>query len=271
VAAWLGAEKVVASCDSSRMMFDEDRTSVPRAYVGLPDDDDKDLAAAIGWCLDQADGNARAVGVQIASKRDLEDVPQLAAFLKAGAKAYPNFRGKMPALPSGPVLLYRPFAVQLWEVETKRTPSAIAAYGITGPSSDGIGHTGVACQPWVTAFKPTHLGGPAISAKTPIVPDPVVAAALDTFTNHVNSSAGLVDPRDRSTVIDGLTKLKAAGHSFDPEDILAGALVRNWRGDHALELRNLAADLTAGRPKRYQKDRLVPHIVEYWRNEAATT
>jgi hypothetical protein len=107
---------VVASCDASRMMFDEDRTGISRAYVGLPDDQDKDLAAAIGWCLDQADGNARAVGVQVASKRGLEDAPQLAAFLKAGAKAYPNFRGKMPALPSGPVLLYRPFAMQLWEV-----------------------------------------------------------------------------------------------------------------------------------------------------------
>ena len=73
---------------------------------------------------------------------------------------------------------------------------------------------------------------------------------------------------DRSTVTEGLTKLKVAGHRFDPNDLLAGALARNWRGEAALELLTLAAEINAGKKKRFTS-RLKPDIVEIWRDKAA--
>lgn len=109
----------------------------------------------------------------------------------------------------------------------------------------------VGCQPWVSAFNPVHLGGPEITRKEPILPDSVVAAAMGTFTDLINSSAGLSDSRDRSKVLDGLTKLQKAGHRFDPEELLAGALARNWRGDAAAQLKGLAREINAGKAKRF--------------------
>ncbi|ALV47208.1 hypothetical protein MB46_18630 [Arthrobacter alpinus] len=258
------------------MMFEEDRTTLPRAYVALPldhryEDYEKDLLDTIQWCLDQADGNAAKVGIQLGHKDDLESEPLLADFVASGAKLYPDFRGKMAALPSGPVLMYRPFDTHLWAVETKRMPAAVAAFGITGPDHNaqhsGIEHM-VGCQPWVTAFNPLHLGGPVIQNKSPMVADRVVAVALDYFTGTINSSTGLSDSRDRSTVIEGLTKLRKVGHDFDPNDLLAGALAKNWRGDAAVQLRDVAAEINAGKRKQFTP-RLRPEIVEIWREEAA--
>lgn len=258
------------------MMFEDDRTAVPRAYVALPhdhlyEDHDKDLASAITWCLSHADGDPRGVGIQAGRRDDLEDAPMLAALAKAGAKVYTDSRGKLDSLPSGPVFLYRPQPAHLWQVERKRMPSAVLAFGITGPAHHDrhYGTEGmVGAQPWITAFKPEHLGGPTIEAKEPAIADPVVAAAMDTFTNSINSSTGLSHSSDRSTVTEGLTKLKAAGHRFDPEDLLAGALARNWRGESALELRTLATEINAGKKKRFDT-RLNPDIVEIWREKAA--
>lgn len=257
------------------MMFEDDRTTVPRAYVALPYDHlyldrEKDLLATIAWCLDQAGGEAKSVGIQTGQKDDLEDEPLLVDFVAAGAKVYADFRGKLGVLPPGPVLMYRPLAMHLWEVETKRSSSAVAAFEIAGPEhyQRSAGTEGmVGCQPWVTAFNPVHLGGPAIKGKEPIVGDPVVAAALDTFTDLINSSTGLTDSRDRSTVLEGLTKLRNAGHLFDPEDLLAGALTRNWRGDAAVQLKDFASEINSGKRKRFT-ERFRPNIVEIWRAEA---
>ncbi|MEQ4567238.1 hypothetical protein [Paenarthrobacter sp. CAP02] len=256
------------------MMFEEDWTTLPRAYVALShdysyEDRDKDLAATIAWCLALANGDARLVGIQTGHEDDLDDEPLLAAFVAEGAKVYTDSRGKVGALPSGPVLMYRPHAAHLWEVETKRSTAAVAAYEITGPEHHqrSIGtEEMVGCQPWVTAFKPIHLGGPTIKVKEPILPDPVVAADMDTFTDLINSSSGLSDSRDRSTVLDGLTKLRKANHHFDPEDLLAGALARNWRGDAAVQLKDLAAEINAGKRKRFA-ERFRPDIVDTWRKE----
>lgn len=257
------------------MMFEDDRTTLPRAYVALPhdhlyEDREKDLMATIAWCLEQAGGDATLVGIQTSHKDDLEEEPLLVDFVAAGAKVYPDFRGKLGALPSGPVLMYRPLATHLWEAETKRSSSAVAAFEIAGPEhyQRSAGTEGmVGCQPWVTAFKPIHLGGPTIKGKEPVLPDPVVAAAMDTFTDLINSSTGLSDSRDRSTVLDGLTKLRKAGHQFDPEDLLAGALARNWRGDAAVQLKGLASEINAGKRKRFT-ERFRSDIVETWRKEA---
>lgn len=255
-------------------MFETDQSRVPRAYVALAydhlhEDRDKDLMATIAWCLDHASGDASSVGIQTGRKDDLEDEPLLRDFIASGAKVYSDFRGKLGALPSGPVLLYRPLPQHLWEVETKRSSAAVAAFEIAGPEHylQSVGTEGmVGCQPWVTAFNPVHLGGPAIRVKEPIINDPVVAAALDTFTDLINSSTGLTDSRDRSTVLEGLTKLRKAGHLFDPEDLLAGALMRNWRGDAAVQLKVFASEINAGKRKQFT-ERMRPNIVEIWRSE----
>ncbi|MFK0007016.1 hypothetical protein ACIQTZ_08180 [Paenarthrobacter sp. NPDC090520] len=257
------------------MMFEDDRTAVPRAYVALPhdhlyEDHDRDMASAIAWCLSHADGDPRGVGIQTGRRDDLEDAPRLAALVKAGAKVYADSRGKLDLLPSGPVFLYRPQPAHLWQVEGKRMPSTVLAFGVTGPAHHDrhYGTEGmVGAQPWITAFKPEHLGGPAIEAKEPVIADRVVAAAMDHFTNSINSSTGLSHSSDRSTVTEGLTKLKEAGHRFDPNDLLAGALARNWRGEAALELVTLAVELNAGKSKRFTS-RLRPDIVGLWCEKA---
>ncbi|MHA7303847.1 hypothetical protein ACX80E_01140 [Arthrobacter sp. TMN-49] len=260
------------------MMFEEDRTELPRAYVALPQDHlyqdhEKDLLGTIQWCVAQAGGDASKVGIQTGHKDDLEQDPLLLEFVAMGAKVYPDFRGKMADLPSGPVLMYRPLDSNLWALENKRMPSAVAAFGITGPEhyADRFGlEDMVGCQPWISAFKPLHLGGPLIQAKDPIVADRVVAVALGYFTGAINSSTGLTDSRDRSTVIEGLTKLRKAGHEFDPNDLLAGALAENWRGDAAVQLRDVAKEINSGKRKQFSS-RLRPEIVEIWRRQALSS
>lgn len=257
------------------MMFENDRTPLPRAYVALPydhlyEDREKDLETTIAWCLEQAHGDATAVGIQTGHRYDLDDEPVLVGLVAEGARVYTDFRGKLGSLPSGPVLMYRPLDTHLWEVETKRSSSAVAAFEIAGPEHYGrsAGTEGmVGCQPWVSAFKPVHLGGPEIPPKEPVIPDPVVAVAMDTFTDFINSSTGLSDGRDRSTVLEGLTKLRQAGHEFDPDDLLAGALARNWRGDAAVQLKEFAREINAGRRKQFAK-RFRSNVVDTWRKEA---
>lgn len=258
------------------MMFEEDRTSVPRAYTALPDGPDHpdpvdDLKRSIEWCHAQADGNLRAIGIQIGSRFDLKDEPLLEALVRRGATVYPDARGKVVRLPTGPVLAYRPLPQTLWQIEEHRGPSAIAAVGITGPShfrETFMSTTSAGAQPWVSAYNPKHLGGPEIEAKSPVVSDPVIWEALKTFTNMINSSTGLSHSSDRSSVTEGLTKLKAAGHYFCPDDLLAGALRLNWKGSAAVELRELALEINAGKQKRFRK-MLRTDIVEVWRAEAS--
>lgn len=260
------------------MMFEEDRTSVPRAYTALPDNPDhadpvEDLKRAIEWCHSHADGNLQRIGVQIGSKFDLKDEPLLEALVRRGATVYPDSRGKVGRLPAGPVLAFRPLPQTLWQIEEHRGPSAFAAVGITGPSHFREMCTATksaGAQPWVSAYNPKHLGGPVIEAKSPLISDPVVWEALKTFTNSINSSTGLSHSSDRSSVTEGLTRLKAAGHHFCPDDLLAGALRLNWRGSAAVELRELALEINAGKQKRYRK-MLRPDIVEVWRSEAGTS
>jgi hypothetical protein len=257
-------------------MFEEDRTSVPRAYTALPDGPDhpdpiEDLKRSIEWCHARADGNLRAIGIQVGSRFDLKDEPLLEALARRGATVYPDARGKVGRLPTGPVLAYRPLPQTLWQIEEHRGPSAIAAVGITGPShfrETFLSTTTAGAQPWVSAYNPKHLGGPEIEAKSPVVSDPVIWEALRTFTNMINSSTGLSHSSDRSSVTEGLTKLKAAGHYLCPDDFLAGALRLNWKGSAAVELRELAREINAGKQKRFRK-MLRADIVEVWRAEVS--
>lgn len=259
------------------MMFEEDRRPVSRAYTALPDGPDypdplEDLKRAIGWCIEQASGDLSLISVNTGSKADHEDEPLLKELVKRGAGLYTSSRGRLPSLPSGPALLYRPLPETLWQIEDWKGPSAIAAVGITGPShfrDTFISSKHVGAQPWVSAYQPTHLGGPIIEPKTPIVFNPVVWEALNSFTNSINSTTGLSHPSDRSEVTEGLMKLKSAGHSYDPDDLLAGALALNWRGSAAVALRDLAQELNLGKRKQY-RPMLKSNIVEIWETRART-
>jgi hypothetical protein len=261
----------------AHMMFEEDRSSAPRAYTALPDSPDhpdpaEDLKRAIEWCHGQAGGNLRLIGIQTGSRSDIEDEPLLGLLVRHGASLHVNSRGKVTSLPPGPVLVYRPQPETLWQIEEHGAPSAIVAVGITGPSHFRrmlASTKPVGAQPWVSAYLPVHLGGPVIEPRTPVIPDPVVWEALKSFTNSINSSTGLSHSSDRSVVTEGLMKLKATGHSYDPDDLLAGALALNWRGSSAVELRDLAREINAGKRKRY-RPMLRSNIVEIWETNAQT-
>lgn len=258
------------------MMFEEDRTHVARAYTSLPDspgygDSEADLEKAIAWCYNKADGDFHRIGIQASKKEVIDNEPLLAGLARHGASLHFDSRGKITSLPSGPVLVYRPQPETLWQIEEGHCPEAIVAAGITGPENHRRTFSPerrVGAQPWVTAYKPEHLGGPAIEAKEPIVPDPIAWVALKTFTNSINSSTGLSHSSDHSLVVDGLTKLRAAGHTFDPDDLLAGALALNWKGSTAVELRDLARELNSGKRKRYRPI-LKANIIKIWEDEAA--
>lgn len=263
-------EKVV------HMMFEEDRRQVPRAYTALPDtldhaDPTVDLKRAIRWCVGQAGGDLSRISINTGRRSGHEDVPLLKELVKSGAGLYPSSRGKLPALPSGSVLMYLPLPETLWQIEDWKGPSAIAAVGITGPThfrDAFIPGNQVGAQPWVSAYRPTHLGGPIVEPKTPVVPDPVVWEALKSFTGSINSTTGLSHPSDRSLVIEGLIKLKQAGHSYDPNDMLSGALALNWRGSTAVALRDLAQEIKLGKRKQY-RPMLRSNIVEIWESRTA--
>lgn len=258
------------------MMFEEDRRPVPRAYTALPDSPDHaeptmDLKRAIRWCIEQAGGEVRRIAINTGRRSDLEDVPLLKELVKSGAGLYPSSRGKLPALPPGPTLLYQPLPETLWQIEDWRGPSAIAAVGITGPThfeESFIPGNYVGAQPWISAYKPTHLGGPIIEPKTPIVSDPVVWEALKSFTDSINSTTGLSHVSDRSQVTEGLIKLRLAGHTYDADDLLSGALALNWRGSAALALHDLAQEIISGKRKQYRPS-LKDNIVEIWELRSA--
>lgn len=230
-----------------------------------------DLKRAIRWCIGQAGGDLSQISINTGRRSDHKDVSLLKELVKSGAGMYPSSRGKLPALPSGPALLYQPLPETLWQIEDWKGPSAIAAVGITGPThfrDTFIPGNHVGAQPWVSAYKPTHLGGPVIDPNTPVVSDPVVWEALKSFTDSVNSTTGLSHPSDRSQVTEGLIKLKLAGHSYDPDDLLSGALALNWRGSTALALHDLAQEINLGKRKQY-RPMLKANIVEIWESRTA--
>lgn len=62
--------------------------------VRINPDPVEDLKRSIEWCHAQADGNLRAIGIQIGSRFDLKDEPLLEALVRRGAAVYPDTRGK---------------------------------------------------------------------------------------------------------------------------------------------------------------------------------
>ena len=134
----------------------------------------------------------------------------------------------------GPVLVCAPDLKSLAEAEEVSQATAIVVVGA---------HSGL--KPWVSAFRPECLGGPAIAVSDEIVSDPVVWTAMQSFTDLINSGTGLAHPSDRSWVTNGLIELRRAGHLLDPDELMAAAFKLNWRGTAAWDLRQLTQIVNA--------------------------
>jgi hypothetical protein len=135
----------------------------------------------------------------------------------------------------GSVVICAPDLKSLAEAEEIRQATAIVVVGA---------HPGL--MAWVSAFRPERLAGAVIPVPDRVVDDPDVWAAMETFTDLINSGTGLSHPCDRSLVTEGLLELHRAGHTFDPDELMAAAFKLNWRGTAAWDLRVLATELKAG-------------------------
>lgn len=257
------------------MMFEEDRTGIDRAYVAIPVSLEEALQVAVQWCLPKADNDYSKLGIRVPSRRLVAVTPNLQRLERAGVAISGESRRGIRNIVQGPLIVLSPTLQSLCEAEDECTATAIVLTGVSGPSraddeASGVipGSTGI--LPWVSAFHPEHLAGIPITPKTPILASPVLDQAMKSFTVSINSSTGLSDSRDRSRVTDGLTKLRSAGHSFDPDELLASALAHNWRGTAAWELRVLAQEINTGTRKRV-RETYRADIVRIWEQEASNS
>lgn len=255
------------------MMFEDDRTGLDRAYVQSQVPTDEGVRLATQWCLSRVDGNYRQISLRVPSKRVIMNSAALQRLQRAGVAVSGESRRGTHQVVSGPLIVHYPTLESLCEAEDSRLPTSLVVVGAYGLSrSDDIAAdvapVSAGLRPWVSAFGPERLAGDLIEPQDPILADPVLMEAMKTFTASTNSSTGLTDSRDRSRVIDGLNKLRSRGHPFEPDDLLAAALVLNWRGTAAWDLRTLAKEINAGVSKRF-KETYRNDIVQVWEDAAA--
>ncbi|TCN42193.1 hypothetical protein EV644_104575 [Kribbella orskensis] len=185
------------------MMIEEVR-HLDRGYVASSVRLADGVVAALGWALARAQGHWDRVNLSM---------------------------GTVRVVP-GPVVICTPDLKSLAEAEEIRQATAIVVVG----ARPGL-------KAWISAFRPERLAGAAIPVPDRVVDDPDVWAAMETFTDLINSGTGLTHPCDRSLVTDGLLELRRAGHTFDPDELMAAAFKLNWRGTAAWDLRVLASEL----------------------------
>ena len=185
------------------MMIEEVR-QLDRGYVASSVRLADGVVAALGWARARAQGHWDRVNLSM---------------------------GTVRAVP-GPVVICTPDLKSLAEAEENRQATAIVVVGA---------HPGL--KAWISAFRPERLAGAVIPVPDRVVDDPDVWAAMETFTDLINSGTGLTHPCDRSLVTDGLLELRRAGHTFDPDELMAAAFKLNWRGTAAWDLRVLASEL----------------------------
>lgn len=121
---------------------------------------------------------------------------------------------------------------------------------------------------WIEAFEPECLAGPPIAVPEPLIEDPVVARAMESFTVITFGGKTMYDSRDGGRVTDGLILLHNGGHRFDPERLFSAALRAGWKGSQAQRFRGVALEVARGVRKR-PSERLGPGALERWRSEAS--
>lgn len=253
------------------MMFEEDRTKLERAYVAIPAPLKSGMGLALKWCLARSDNSWSKIGLRIPQHRDVERAPILKAIKARGVKVSAETNRGNNDFVSGPLIVYAPSLQSLCLAEDLGMSSAVVVVGASGSRRTEAAETisdfeGI--QPWIDAYSPLHLGGGVIEPTKPLVSNPVIWKAMQSFTDSINSSTGLTDPRDESRVIDGLNKLKAAGYILSANELLAAALQLNWRASAAWDLKILTKQINNGVRKRF-RETYRSEIVQIWEKEAS--
>ncbi|WP_146244797.1 hypothetical protein [Curtobacterium sp. MCPF17_051] len=236
------------------MMFEPDRSGTPRAYVAA----DVSPAEATRLAVEWANGldTSQRLGIQIPHRNVLDENVVLAELHRSGEGAFAAWRhSPANSTSKGPQLSYYPDLEHLLRLE-RDSPAGIALVGAD--------ETHV---PWIDAYRPLLLAGAAPANLLPVI-DPVVEAAVATFTNSVNSSTALIDRRDRSKVIDGLQRLRDRGYTFTAAQLVAAALRHNWQGRAAFELGGISSEVLRG-ARKATRERYAEGIVDQW--EAAAS
>lgn len=215
------------------MMIEEVR-HLNRGYVASSVRLADGVVTALGWAVAQAQGHWDGVNLSAATVRILHDSSILEEAQSHGLQLTGAQVRTARHLVPGPVVICTPDLKSLAEAEEIRQATAIVVVGA---------HPGL--KAWVSAFRPERLAGAAIPVPDRVVYDPEVWAAMETFTDLINSGTGLTHPCDRSLVTDGLLELHRTGHPFDPDELMAAAFKLNWRGTAAWDLRVLATELNA--------------------------
>ena len=114
-------------------------------------------------------------------------------------------------------------------------------------------------SPWVTAFDVEHLGGDVITAVADA--SAAIQAAVRGLTKPQHSDDSL-DTRERHAAVQALTYFRSHGIELEPDSVMVEALRNGWLGS-AIDLRQIALDLNAGKNLRYQT-RLRPEVLCEW-------
>ena len=235
-------------------MFNEDR-QFPRAYT-VPDIP-QHVASTLGvqWALARGRELGASVSIYVPGKQNLRSGhPAVDALVKSGVRVF-TWRER-PG--SGVILALWPDEKNLLRAE-ESGPTALVA--VTWVPKEVLG--------WARAKGAVPLGGPA--------PDPGNAATLDPVVAQAVYGLGIVvgqhktaDGRYRAVIAKGLTILRAAGFTLDPEELHTQAIGHGWRASNAEILRDLAGRINAGRVVQGMKTApLRDDVLDHWRAEAA--
>jgi len=172
----------------------------------------------------------------------------------------PSAKSKHHAPASGTVIAFDLGMPGVLEVD--RLPSVDGMVAIRAHGPDRYAPGVLDYRPWITAYDVEHLGGEVIAPLD--APSPQVRAAIEGMTSIAIRNQGLIDRRDRSTVIEGLMFLQRNNIQLDPDVVMVEALRNHWGGDGAEKVRQTVIDLNQGKKLSYTGGRLRPAFMDEW-------
>lgn len=243
-----------------------------RAYTSLHSgtEHERDFVTALKWAQDQAEDDQR-VTLWCAHRDSLPEgwEPRLRrAGIEVVAERPRRRDGSGPRNFAGPLVAVG-FTMLDDVIDVEPFEHPMCLVGAYDPRNDDR-FGGLDDHPhvrWVEAFEPECLAGPQIAVPEPLIEDPVVAKAMESFTSITFGGKTMYDSRDGGRVTDGLMLLHKGGHRFDPERLFSAALRGGWKGSQAKRFRGVALEVARGVRKR-PSERLGPGALERWRCEA---